>query len=68
MATTASASHTPQKVNLKQMIKTKKEKVVNESEKVKALRTLFAAQKLSTPLAYEAQRKDEELERRIKEL
>ena len=47
------------------MTKTKKEKVVIESEEVKALRALFAAQKLSTPAAYEAQKKDEELERRI---
>ncbi len=58
------------------MTKTKKEKVVKvkpiveveESEEVKALRALFAAQKLSTPMAYESQHKDEELERRIKAL
>jgi len=60
------------------MTKIKKEKVVKvkpveptepvESEAIQALRALFAAQKLSTPAAYEAQKKDEELERRIKAL
>ena len=59
------------------MTKTKKEKVVSEpiveksdkkSDAIKALKALFAAQKLSTPMAYESQKKDEELERRIKAL
>ena len=63
------------------MTKIKKEKVVKvkptvepivepieESEGIKALRALFAAQKLATPRAYEDQNKDAELERRIKAL
>ncbi len=43
-------------------------KSVGESEEVKALKTLFAAQKLATPAAYEAQDKDTELAKRLGEL